>query len=107
MLRPGGGAAADQNAGENEGEIGSQSMVRPVYSTGCTTRRMLLAFARGVWRLILAIDNGYFVLPTLEEQADLTNWEQEAESAVSGGAPGGFDDAGKSVPKPEENDEWK
>lgn len=32
----------DQNAGEGEGERGSQSFVRPVYCAGYSTREMLL-----------------------------------------------------------------
>lgn len=57
-------------------------MVRPVYRAGYATRGMLLEFAREVWLRYLSDDVDYFVFPTLEEQDEVANRRQDAQSAV-------------------------
>lgn len=59
VSRPGEGVAADQNAGEGEGEGGRRSVVRADYPDGSATRVLALAFARETRRRCLAKDVNY------------------------------------------------
>lgn len=46
------------------------------------------------------------MLPTSEEQSEVTNSRQDAESAVFGGAPGAVEDAVELVHITKEDDDW-
>lgn len=105
VLKPRGGAKANQNAGESGDEGGSSFVVRPVYHAGYGTREMSLAFACELWYRCLANDVDYFVLPALEGQNNVIYPRQDAESAVSGCAPGAVDVAIELELTPTQGDE--
>lgn len=70
VLRQNGGAEADKNAGEGEGEEGSQSVVQTMYRADYASRDMLFACAHEAWRRYFARDIDYFVLSTLKKVHD-------------------------------------
>lgn len=90
--------------GVEDGKV-VQSVVISVNSARYPTRKLSIAFAREVWRPCIADYLDCFVLPTLEEQKNVTKLRLDVENVVCEGVRGAANNDVKPMPLLQEDDD--